>query len=274
MFFFVILLENRKIFTRKNTCIAIIAFYLITGPIADLALAMIVNRQNVKDTSASATLSEVMRLYSDKEALHALFKMGSFSNSDNEGDNFNQWSEYYIDNIFFDRFCNLRTQDITLDYAQKLGYGSHRMKEYAENYLIFQIPTPLLNFFGYTDNKFDMNYTPGDLLSTDALGLRWQYKGFRVCGDSAVGLAWMGYKYYPFAFLIYVCVFYFFSSLVSFRRGLLTVPVPVIIGMVTYMTYFNNATGIFRSITLLLRSGWQDILIYCLAMWLIRKIIK
>lgn len=274
MSLFIVLLENRKIFTPRNTFLVLIAFYLITGPIADLALAMIVNRQSVKNNSAANTLSEVLKIYSDKEALHSLYKMGNFSTTDNAGDNFNQWSEYYIDNIFFDRFCNLRTQDITLEYAQHLGYGSHRMKEYAENFLLFQVPTPILRFFGYRENKFDTNYTPGDLLSTDALGLRTQYMGFRVCGDSAVGLAWMGYKYYLFAFFIYVCVFYFFSSLVSVKRGSITVPVPVIIGMVTYMTYFNNATGIFRSITLLLRGGWQDILIYCFAMWLIRKFVK
>lgn len=274
MAFFIVLLENRQVFTRKNACIFLIAFYLITGPVADLALAMIINRQSVKDSTTSETLSEVVRIYSDKEALHKAFQMGSFSNSDNGGDNFFQWSEYYIDNIFFNRFCNLRTQDITLDYAQKLGYGTNRMKKYAENYIFFTLPTPILRAIGYEGNKFDYLYTPGDLLSTDALSLRTQYRGFRVCGDSAVGLAWMGYWYYPMAFLIITCVFYFFSSIVSTRRGFMLIPIPTIVGMVTYMTYFNNATGIFRSITLLLRNGWQDIIIYCLIMYIIRKIIK
>jgi hypothetical protein len=98
---------------------------------------MIVNRSSIYTSSSSSTFSNVMELYLDKERLHTLYQLGSFSNSDNEGDNFNQWSEYYIDNIFLDRFCNLRTQDITLDYAQKLGYGSYRMKQYASNFMLF-----------------------------------------------------------------------------------------------------------------------------------------
>ena len=273
MSLFVALLENKKLFTTKSTIGIILGFYLLTGPVADMALAMIINRQTVYSSSASSTFSNVMDIYSDKEKLHQAYQLGTFSNTDNQGDNFSQWSEYYIDNIFFDRFCNLRTQDITLDYAQKLGYGSRRMKEYAENFLVFQIPTPVLRALGYTSNKFENNYTPGDLLSTDALGLRSQYKGFRVCGDSAVGLSWMGYSYYIFAFFIYICLFYFFSSLVSIRKGLL-IPVPVIVGMVSYMAYFNNATGIFRTLTLLLRGGWQGIVIYCIVMWVLRRIIK
>ena len=147
------------------------------------------------------------------------------------------------------------------------------MGKYADNFFTFLIPTPILNIFGYTRNKFENNYTPGDLLSTDALGLRNQYMGFRVSGDSAVGLSWMGYGYYLFAFPIYVLLFYFLASLVLTKK-LFIVPIPVIMAMTFYMAYFNNATGIFRTLTLLLRSGWQNIIIYCLIMWGIRKFIR
>lgn len=274
MSFWVALYENRKLFTGKRMAALLIGLYALTGPAADLAIAMIVNRSSIYTSSSSSTFSNVMELYLDKERLHTLYQLGSFSNSDNEGDNFNQWSEYYIDNIFLDRFCNLRTQDITLDYAQKLGYGSYRMKEYASNFMLFLVPSPVLQFFGYQGNKFDSDYTPGDLLSTDALGLSWQYKGFRVSGDSAVGLSWMGYTYYPFAFAVYIALFYFFTSLVSARRNTLLVPIPVIVGLTLYATYFNNATGIFKTISLLLRTGWQNIIIYCLLMWIINKVTK
>lgn len=273
MFLFVSLIENRRLFSPKKIIYLVIGFYLLSGPVADLALSMIINRSTSYSGSASSTFSNVIELYSDKEKLHRAFQMGTFSNSDNSGDNYSAWSEYYIDNIFFDRFCNLRTQDITLDYATKLGYGSERMKEYAANFVLFQVPTPILRAFGYHGNKFENNYTPGDLLSTDALKLNYQYGGFRVAGDSAVGLAWMGYGYYVFAFFIYVLLFYFMCSLVSNKEKFI-VPVPVIMAMTTYMTYFNNSTGIFRTLSLLLRSGWQNIIIYCFLMWVIRLFLK
>jgi hypothetical protein len=269
-----ILYENKNLFTNRNIALLLVGLYLITGPVADLAIAMIVSRSSIYNSSSSSTFSNVIKLYGDKEQLHILYQLGTFSNSDNSGDNFNQWSEYYIDNIFLDRFCNLRTQDITLDYAKNLGYGSQRMKEYASNFIVFQIPTPILNYFGYQGNKFDHNYTPGDLLSSDALGLKYQYKGFRVAGDSAVGLAWMGYSYYLFAFILYIILFYFLSSIVSFKHGVLLVPIPVITGLTFYTTYFNNATGIFRTISFLVRTGWQNILIYCIIMWGLRKLFK
>ena len=195
------------------------------------------------------------------------------AHADNGGDNFYAWSEYYVDNILLDRICNLRTQDLTLDYATKLGYDNSKMHRYAENFLMFQIPTPILDIFGYTTNKFDSNYTPGDLLSTEGLGLKNMYKGFRVAGDSGIGLYWMGYSYYIFAFFIYVLVFYFFSSLVSTKLQFI-IPIPIIIALLKYMTYFNNSTGIFKSLNLILRNGMQDILLYVILFGVIRLIIR
>lgn len=274
MSLFIAIYNNKKLFSGKSMLYFVVAFYLLTGPIADLATAMIINRKFSQSNSASSTLSNVWVLYSDKELLHEAYQKGTFSNTDNKGANYSMWSEYYIDNVFFDRFCNLRTQDITLDYAHKLGYNSKKMNDYANSFLLFQVPTPILRVFGYEGNKFDNYYTPGDLLSTAALGLRNQYAGFRVCGDSAVGLSWMGYSYYIFAFFIYVLLFYFLSSLVSTSYGGLLIPIPVIVSMTVYMAYFNNATGIFKTISLLLRGGWQNIVIYCVIMGVLRKIIK
>lgn len=273
MYFFSLLIENKKVFTLKTNIILIIGFYLLTGPIADLALAMILSRQMTRNQSSEKIISNIWNLYNDKELLHSTLNLSTLSNTDNKGDNFLQWSEYYLDNIFLDRFCNLRTQDLTLDYATKLGYNNPVMHEYAQNHLLFQVPTPILRTFGYEANKFDLNYFPGDAISTEALGLKTQYKGFRIAGTSGIGLYWLGYSYYLLAFLIYIPTFYFLSSLTSSKIRFL-IPVPVICSLMFYLRYFNNGIGLFRSIDLLIRNGWQEILIYCLLMWLIRKFVK
>ena len=204
MYFFSLLIENKKIFTFRTNIILIIGFYLLTGPIADLALAMILSRQMTRSQSSEKIISNIWNLYNDKELLHSTLNLSTLSNTDNKGDNFSQWSEYYLDNIFLDRFCNLRTQDLTLDYATKLGYNNTVMHEYAQNHLLFQIPTPILRVFGYEANKFDFNYFPGDAISTEALGLKTQYKGFRIAGTSGIGLYWLGYPYYLLAFLLLI----------------------------------------------------------------------
>ena len=84
---------------------------------------------------------------------------------------------------------------------------------------------------------------------------------------------WMGYSYYIFAFFIYVLVFYFFSSLVSTKLQFI-IPIPIIIALLKYMTYFNNSTGIFKSLNLILRNGMQDILLYVILFGVIRLIIR
>lgn len=272
MYFFCVLIENRRLMTPKTSCITIVCLYLLTGPLSDMAMAMILSRQMTKSENSETVMNNVWKLYSDKELLHTAYNMATLSNTDNRGNNYAQWSEYYLDNIFLDRFCNLRTQDISMDYATKLGYNNPVMHEYAKNQFIYLVPTPILNIFGYTGNKFDYFYQPGDVLSTEALGLKEQYRGLRVAGTTAIGLYWLGYGYYILAFFVYILVFCFLSSIVVYRP-ILIIPVPVIIALFDYVKYFNNCIGIFRSFDLLLRTGWQDIIVYCAVLWLIRKFV-
>lgn len=263
MYFFISLIENKKLLSTKTLCISIVCIYMLTGPLSDLAMAMILSRQMTKSENSETVMNNVWKLYSDKELLHSAYNMATFSNTDNRGNNYLQWSEYYLDNIFLDRFCNLRTQDISMDYATKLGYNNPVMHEYAKQQFIYLVPTPILKAFGYEGNKFDYFYQPGDVLCTEALGLKVQYRGLRVAGTTAIGLYWLGYGYYILAFFVYIFVFYFLSSIVRYRPFLI-IPVPVIISLFDYVKYFNNGVGIFRSFNLLLRTGWQDIFIYCI----------
>ena len=117
MTFLVVLLENKRLFKAKTNILIILGLYLATGPVADLATAMILNRQSAYSSKAGETLSNIWDLYLDKEKLHTAYNMASLSNSDNGGDNFYAWSEYYVDNILLDRVCNLRTQDLLLNWG-------------------------------------------------------------------------------------------------------------------------------------------------------------
>ena len=80
MTLFIALLENRKLFSKKTTFFFIVGFYLVTGPMVDIAMAMIISRSQIYSSSSSDTFSNVIDLYSDKETLHQLYQLGSFSN--------------------------------------------------------------------------------------------------------------------------------------------------------------------------------------------------
>lgn len=266
--------ENKKLFSRKSVVYGFIAVYLVTGPIADLAAAMALGRDNHGQTGAGKTFDNVIELYQDKEKLHTLYNL-MLARTDNGGDNLSGWSEYYVDNIMMDRFCNLRVCDMTIGYAKKLGFDNYVMHEYMRNQVLFVLPTPILQSLGIHVNKFELQYTPGDLLSMESLNLRY-YHGYRVAGDVGIGLYLWGEMYFVYAFFIYFAMFFFLSSLVktNYSNTMLLFPLPVLCDLFRYFLFFNNATGIVGVVTTLLRTGWQAIVVYCVVVFVIRKIVK
>lgn len=74
-----------------------------------------------------------MNLYEDKEQLHYAFQAYNAA-TDNGGNNALGWSEYYVDNIFLDRFCNLRVFDATLYNAQCQGFNNPKGHQYYEDF--------------------------------------------------------------------------------------------------------------------------------------------
>lgn len=264
---------NKHLFSVRNTFFILVGIYFVTGPVADMAAAMALGRDNSGNTSASKTFEKVWHIYQDKEMLHNLYQM-SLANFDNNGKNDNGWSEYYVDNILFDRFCNIRVCDATLHYAEKLGYDNSRMHDYFEKRMQYLIPTPILRVFGLRTSKFGVQYTPGDLMSTEGLALRHQYVGYRVAGDTGIGLYLWGYKYYIYALFIFFLFFYFLSTkILIVRSGMVILSLPEICDLFRTFLTFNNDTGIIGIITILLRTGWQTILVYCMLYYIVRKIV-
>ena len=265
--------ENKKIFNTKTFIYFMLGAYLVTGPVADLAAAMALGRDNQENTSSSKTFNNIISLYQDKETLHTLYQ-AFLTVTDNGGDNLSGWSEYYVDNIMLDRFCNLRVCDMTIDYAQKLGFDNPTMHEYMQNQVLFLLPTPILNAIGVHINKFESQYTPGDLLSMESLKIG-RYHGYRVAGDVGIGLYLWGYAYFIFAFIIFVVFFFYLSSLTRFSpMGFLILPIPVLAGLFRYFLQFNNGTGIVGIVSIVLRTGWQAVVLYCLIMFVIKRIIR
>lgn len=268
------LTENKNMVGSKVIIVGLIVVYLVTGPIANLAIAMAVGRDDSMGTSSKDTFKNIWDIYTDKETLHNLYQL-YVAQHDNGGDNTAAWSEYYVDNIILDRFCNLRVCDATLSYVNKLGYDNPTMHEYLENQVLFLLPTPVLQALDNNINKFELQYTPGDLISTNGLHLKNQYHGYRVAGDTGIGLYLWGYMYYIYAFFIFSAFFYFLASRIKVDKGgYIIYPLPVIAGMFAFIWSFNNATGIVGVISKLLRTGWQEIVVYCLIYFIIRKLIK
>ena len=251
-------------FSIKTVLIICLAIWA-SGPVADLATAMILNRKNI--TSGKNTFDDVMALYNDKEQLHTMYQFALMENG-NGGNNTMGWDEYYVDNIFLDRFCNLRVQDETLDLAQRSGYGNKLMKDYFDQYVINNLPGFIVNLSG---NKKSILYTPVDAMLKQRFSI-YQYEGWKVGGDTGIGLATFGYWYYLFAIFLFVITFIFLGSCTKVSAGMLLVPLPILSTYGWYFRYFDNAMGFYRSITLLLASGWRQILLYCILMFFVKRV--
>lgn len=260
-------INNKQIISRKKLFFTILSIILLSGPITDLALAMSLNRHNIK---GSDTLKEVLELYNDKEKLYKLKQTLSVFAGMNIANNDEGWSEYYVDNIFLDRFCNLRVQDATIYYAQKLGYDNREMHQFAKDFIIFRIPTFITDILG---EKKVVLTSPADKIYENYFNVP-NFIGQKVGGDIGIGLYWLGYKYYMFAIIIYFFTFYFLGSITTYKNYHNVIPIPILCSLSSYFLFFINSQGIFRSINLLLRSGIQGIIIYCFIFFIIRKFIK
>lgn len=270
IFTFLAIYNNKRLFSRKNIIICLILSYLFTGPFADMAMAMILNRQSVYSSSANDTFEDVWKLYNDKEKLVTTYKY-FMETMDNGGDNEYGWSEYYVNNIFLDRFCNLRTIDGTLYNAQKAGFGCYEGSKYYESFWINELPSSITNALGLTK---DFQGTAVDhMVINNFSENRYNLFGFKVGGDTGIGLWMFGYSYYIIAFLTYIIVFYFLCSLVNLKNSQLLIPLPILVSFRMYFLFFLNGNGIFtRMGNTFTRNNLNIILIYCIMIFIIKRI--
>lgn len=244
----------------------ILGIYLATGPLADLATAMILSRQRTKTESASKTFDYVLDLYQDKERLHTMYQI-AMATTDNGGDNSYSWSEYYVDNIFLDRFCNLRVLDATIYNAQKLGYAHPIGQKYWRTFWINELPSPLANSLGL---KKEVQGTVCDHMVLGIFGDRYSIFGSKVGGDTGIGLFVFGYWYYAVLLLSLIAAFYFMCSIVNVRTYSLSIPIPILATFMTMWCFFNTANGIFTTLAIFTRANLNRIAIYCVVLFVLR----
>lgn len=260
---------NKKLMSTKSLVMVILGIYLATGPLADLATAMILSRQRVKTESASKTFDYVLDLYQDKERLHTLYQI-AMATTDNGGDNSYSWSEYYVDNIFLDRFCNLRVLDATIYNAQRLGYAHFVGKEYWRTFWINELPSFLANALNF---KKEVQGTVCDHMVIDIFGeKRYSIAGSKVGGDTGIGLFIFGYWYYCVLLIVAFIAFYFMCSFVNVRSGMVIIPIPILATFMTIWCFFNTANGIFTTMSIFTRANLNKILIYCVILFILRLI--
>jgi hypothetical protein len=198
-----------KFFTMKNAIIAVGAFWLFTGPIADIGTAMVLVRLQRHDITYTELISSTFEAFNDKEAIR-LRRIADANEAGGKG-----WEENYLKNIFLARFCNIKFNDLSLVQAAKLPEHDRRMFQYSIDYVCAELPQPLLDFLGLKSIDKDLlrGSSVGDYIYYLADGPP-EVLGWYLTGHFAgTGMAAFGWWYLLILGAGMIPIFTFFDKL-------------------------------------------------------------
>lgn len=177
--------------TVKNFFIALGAYLLFTGPIADIGTAMVIVRDQRHDISYLELIEHTMDAFNDKEAIRQARLLSLEQNEEGE------WDENYLDNIFLARFCNIKFNDASLGQAAKIPENNHNMLRFSNNYIWATLPQPVLDALGMNEvDKVMLKGTSfGDYIFYTAGASPEVLGGFRVGHFAGVGMSTYGWWY-------------------------------------------------------------------------------
>ena len=250
---------NTYFFTPKRVVIMIIATLLLTGPISDIGIAMVIARADRSDLSFSELFNHTIDIYLDKEQLYEYRAISNvIENETMDSQHDLSWDETYVSNIFFNRFCNYHVADASINLAEKAGYCNPKMVDDFNTRLKILLPQFLVNFFFENIDKSKTVYSPQDLLY--ALGYSGSIsRSYRVGGDVGLGLATFGYFYFVVLFVVYTLMFLLLANLVSFVNAKPIFSIYVLLNI--YLTYFMLLTqgrGLGGRISYVIFSFWYS----------------
>ena len=144
---------SSRIITFRNVFFVGILVWLLVGPIADVGTAMVIVRGERADLSGAELFDRTLETFFDKEAIVQRRLDDNNYVADPE------WDERYLDNIFLARFSNIKFNDLSLVQFSKLSKYDPDMLNYSMDYLLSQLPEPLINAFSIDVDKESRSIT-------------------------------------------------------------------------------------------------------------------
>ena len=197
-----------KIFTLKNLIISLGIWWMFTGPISDLATAMVIIRHDRSKISRTELVIKTFDTFFDKKAIESRRARDNRIRKRNK-----EWDEYYLDNLFLARFCNIRYSDISLNFAKKVSKFDNSVQEFSKNRFLSNFPTPILKMLGINiDKEKFISFSFGDFM-------HYKYGGgvlgsFFTGHFAGTGFASFGWWYLFFIGIIIFPIFILLDSLV------------------------------------------------------------
>ena len=258
---------------RKFVVVFIGAFFLLAQFI-DVSTAILLARAGREDRTSSEQLAYTWVFFLDKEALYE-YRMTDLEIVELQGDGKEDWQENYIANPFLARFILIKFDDNCLYRVNQFDDAQKQvlmLNSFERN--LVQLPTPLLDLLDINVDKKEINsYSMGDLIHNLATG---HTLGSFVVGSIPVhAFAILGW-FYPFIlFIIYTLIFILFSGVVSVlnsQRNDLQKYSTLGLILPFYLFTIISVDGLYIPINILIRGIWQILLIYWIAILLLRMV--
>lgn len=248
-----------SILTFKNIILSIVIFLFISGPISNLATAMIMVRNIRSDISFNHLITETLTLMNDTKAIKD-FNITMMDRSENSSTL--DWNEHYVSNVFLERFCNYRVVDASIYHSIRVGWVNNLMIKKFTTDLLELPPTPIPQiFFGLDkskkDSQMDILY---HLSSREPLS-----GGLRVGGDVGLGLSIFGVFYFLIEFFVYYVFFRILNSFLIRKQGKIIVSFFILIQLLEYFNLLTVHSGIVRHIGFILWNFWWTSLVLIIA---------
>jgi hypothetical protein len=197
-----------RIFTLKNTLIAALAFWLFTGPVADIGTAMVLVRQQRSDIPYTQLLSLTYDAFNDKEAIR-IYRLADIDLTEKK-----EWDENYLNNIFISRFSNLKFNDNSLLLASKINEGDPDILNFTVDHFLATLPSPVLEIFGVQIDKGSVNKMSfGDYLLAKVSGNQEVLGSFLIGHFAGLGMAAFGWWYLAILGIGIIPVYFLYDKL-------------------------------------------------------------
>jgi len=255
-----------------------IIFVSSIGFISDLAMTMVIVRQQRKKITALELIMESIHTMQNPEIIHA------YKNEPSQS-----WDENYVDNIFLARLCNLKYADNSIDLENKMGTiarGYIKNIEIQKIYAIF--PRPLIEKLNLpTDKDLVENASMGDFMLFAINGDDTILGGFRTGSIFGIELTAWGWSYILIFGLLLLIIFPLSDSLTlqikdkkqkenNISRTILS-PIAIInlFGWFVFLTSAAGGSESFVNLINYILRGWIQLpFLYITLYWLINLFTK
>ncbi len=255
----------------RRTGLAVAAALILSGPITDLAMTMVVVRNERGAESPLALVASTLRAYENKNTVSRYKSLASGLGT--------VYDEYYTGNLFFDRLCNLKYADNSITLAKSLSKPAKTAFETEQlDRVLSELPAPFIHIIGIDVNKASaISKSAGDFLLYEATGMHGVLGTFYTGSLFGSGYALFGWWYPLFFAIIAFFVFALSDALTISRLSKRGYRIPVLspIVVVSFFTWcflFTSAASGNDSLAgvagYLVRGWLQVAFVYGIIYWL------